>query len=149
MKKKVKTAKKAAPKKATKTKKVAKKAAPKKATKKAAPKAAAKPARKKHEEITGPAKMGTKDAMSVLKKFFNRNGYVRTRDEKKAEKLGNTYKKGYEVRFVAMSASELATLRRAIKSMGFEPNRPYQKHSRWIQPLYGREITLRFAAMMK
>ncbi len=75
---------------------------------------------------------------SALKRFFQRHGYVRVADLGIREELGRKYKKGYEVRLVAVSRREVAWLRRLLKQVGFKPGKPFQKHSRIVQPIYGR-----------
>lgn len=74
-----------------------------------------------------------------MKRFFRQHGYVRVTNLDLREELGQKYKKGYEVRLVAVSQRELTWLRRLLKQAGFKPGKPFQKHSRIVQPIYGRE----------
>jgi hypothetical protein len=83
--------------------------------------------------------------MDELVQFYRRNGYLRLPDEDRQQSEGpRNYKKGYEIRFVAMSKKELATIRRLLKTAGFKPGNPFPKVHRYVQPVYGREATVRF-----
>jgi hypothetical protein len=82
-----------------------------------------------------------------LSAFFSRSGYVRFQQEDRLRE-GRTYHKGEEVRLVANSLAELRTIRRLLRTAEFSPGRPFQKHSRWCQPLYGRETVARFLELI-
>ncbi|MGH2643111.1 MAG: hypothetical protein ACRDE2_04125 [Chitinophagaceae bacterium] len=91
--------------------------------------------------------MSTSKAVQ-LKGFFNRNGYYRIPDEKLREKLKAGYKKGYEVRLVAMDYKEYLSIRKLLKELGYLPGKAYSKGNRRIVPLYGRENYEGFKALM-
>jgi hypothetical protein len=82
-----------------------------------------------------------------LAAFFGRSGYVRLQQAERLEE-GASYHKGEEVRLVAMSQTELRTIRRLLRDAGFSPGKPFQKHTRWCQPLYGREAVAQFLALI-
>ena len=75
---------------------------------------------------------------SNLKKLFKASGYVRLAHRELREKLGQKYKKGYEVRFVLSTKTELNQARQWLSQMGFKPGKPFAKHRRVVQPVYGR-----------
>jgi hypothetical protein len=87
-------------------------------------------------------------AVQKLAAWFNRNGYVRRQNAARQAAEGQLYKKGDEVRFVAKSKSELAMIRRLLRTAGFEPRKPFAKHSGFVQPVYGRETVKRFINLM-
>ena len=74
-----------------------------------------------------------------LRRIFARGGYVRSADlDKRAIRGSSAYKKGYEVRFVLENATELKAVRRLLRAAGFRPAKPFTKHSKIVQPVYGR-----------
>jgi hypothetical protein len=80
-----------------------------------------------------------------LAQYFNRNGYVRRQKLQRLRRDGyRHYKKGDEVRLVAGSLQELATIRSLLQSAGFRPGRPFAKARQYCQPVYGREAVRRF-----
>ncbi len=74
----------------------------------------------------------------LLKQFFQQHGYVRVANETRKEQLGQKYKKGYEVRLVAKTQSELVHIRQLLHQVGFKAGKPFQKYSRIVQPIYGK-----------
>ena len=74
----------------------------------------------------------------ILSQLFHRNGCVRIPDPKLRKDGGQTYKKGFEVRFVARSETELKQINRLLRRAGFKPGKPYQKGRQTVQPIYGR-----------
>jgi hypothetical protein len=89
-----------------------------------------------------------KEVVSQLAALFRRNGYVRwpNRDRRIAEKAA--YRKGYEVRLVADSPTELKAIRRLLKAAGFAAANPFPKARRWRQPVYGKEAVARFLKLV-
>lgn len=84
-----------------------------------------------------------------LARFFVRNGYVRWQDEERLSEAGyQIYKKGDEVRLVANSAEELATIRRLLKQAGFNPGQAFVKGQQFRQPLYGKLAVERFLELI-
>jgi len=80
-------------------------------------------------------------AQLALRDLFEERGFVRTADlEKRRRETAVKYKKGYEVRLTADSEDELSRIRRLLETAGFKPGKPFRKHSRWIQPVYGRSV---------
>lgn len=78
-------------------------------------------------------------AEEKLRAFFRRNGYVREADLAKRRASGSqSYKKGYEVRLVLESEAELREVARALKVAGIAAGKPFTKHSKLIQPIYGK-----------
>ena len=85
-----------------------------------------------------------------LAQFFHRNGYVRWQNARRLKAEGHRrYKKGDEVRLVANSKTELATIRRLLRQAGFNPGRPFKKSWQYRQPLYGRGQVAQFLAMVE
>ncbi|MDA1260847.1 MAG: hypothetical protein O3A20_09530 [Planctomycetota bacterium] len=82
--------------------------------------------------------------------YFSRNGYVRQQDAKRLRTEGyEGYKKGDEVRLIAETRRELASLRRALQQAEFTPGKPFEKGKRWCQPIYGREAVSRFLRVVE
>lgn len=89
--------------------------------------------------------MTPQQAKEFLVTLLHRNGCIRVVDEERRKTQGQKYKKGYEVRFVAKSQEELATIRAALEMLGFTPGKPYQKVHQFIQPVYGKTAVAMFA----
>lgn len=78
-------------------------------------------------------------ALNELGAAFNRGGYIRSPNpERWKMESWRYYKKGYETRFLVDDPAELAELRTLIKRAGFHLVRPFRKHRRLVQPVYGR-----------
>ncbi len=75
----------------------------------------------------------------TLARYFIRKGYVRAANEYLRRTRGRAYKKGYEVRFVLKSVQERNEVRDLLLEVGLKPGNPFEKHSRIVQPVYGRE----------
>jgi hypothetical protein len=82
--------------------------------------------------------MSIQEAEHALISFFLRSGYVRRFDPERRKRENQAYKKGYEVRLVVASRAELRAVRRRLKTVRLRPGRPYPKHGRIVQPVYGR-----------
>ena len=78
-------------------------------------------------------------AIDELVELFERNGVLRWPDADRRAEEGRAYKKGYEVRFVAYSKTELRHIRRLLKHANFPLATPFQKIGRFVQPLYGKQ----------
>ena len=85
--------------------------------------------------------------VAQLAEIFGRSGYVRLQQPMRLRE-GGSYHKGEEVRLVAQSQAELRTIRRLLRSAGFSPGRPFLKHTRWCQPVYGRVAVGQFLEMI-
>jgi hypothetical protein len=86
---------------------------------------------------------------SELAEIFARGGYVRLQNPQRLREGPQSYRKGEEVRLVAQSMTELRTIRRLLRAAGFSPGRPFLKHSKWCQPLYGVEAVGRFLTIIE
>ena len=82
-----------------------------------------------------------------LAAMFARRPWLFVPDEERRQREGQAYKKGYEIRLVAESESELETIRQNLLAAGFPAANPFFKRNRWIQPLYGREAVERFCIL--
>lgn len=80
----------------------------------------------------------TPSTATELATLFARTGYVRRCDAKRRAREGQSYKKGYEVRFVLGSEHETRAVRHLLRAAGLRPGKPFRKHNRLIQPVYGR-----------
>ena len=85
-------------------------------------------------------------AEAQLLHFFQRNGYVRVPSPDRKEEDPD-YKKGYEVRLVLNSSIELAQVEWLLKQVDLKPGKPFQKHSRFVQPIYGKHAVNWFLAL--
>lgn len=85
-----------------------------------------------------------------LTSFYYRSGFARFQhlDRAREKDWWKSYKKGDEIRLVARSRSELATIRRLLRRAGFKPGRPYSQGRAYRQPLYGREAVARFILLV-
>lgn len=84
-----------------------------------------------------------------LAQLFRRNGYVRWQNAQRLSDEGwQVYKKGHEVRMVANSRAELATIRRLLQRAGFKLGQPFTKGSQYRQPVYGKQAVARFLALV-
>lgn len=79
-------------------------------------------------------------AARELAKWFVRCGYVRRCDLERRGREGQSYKKGSEVRFLVESTDQLRAIRRLVRAAGFRPGKPFRKHRRLVQPVYGRPV---------
>lgn len=70
---------------------------------------------------------------------------MRVPDLEKRRQLRATYKKGWEVRLVLASKTELEEARHLLMMEGYRLGRPFAKHSRWVQPVYGKAAVEFFA----
>jgi hypothetical protein len=89
----------------------------------------------------------TDQSMAALKELvalYRRNGALRLPNLQRRSKTPRSYKKGYEVRFVARSQAELRSIRRLLRQAGLPVASPFAKGRRFVQPLYGRENLQRF-----
>lgn len=84
------------------------------------------------------------EAVRQLARFFHRNGYLRWRNPQRLKSDGRAYKKGAEIRLVANSKQELATIRRLLKTAGFKAGRPFVKARQFRQPVYGIDQVIAF-----
>lgn len=86
----------------------------------------------------------------ILAWFFHRNGYFRTLNAERREKLGSkSYKKGYEVRLVARNKDELKLMRSALLQVNFAPGNPFAKAKSTVVPIYGKGAVEFFRAITK
>jgi len=74
----------------------------------------------------------------LLRRFFEQHGYVRVANVILREQMKQFYHKGYEVRLVVKTESELAFVRQLLTQIGFKAGKPFQKHNRIVQPVYGK-----------
>lgn len=76
---------------------------------------------------------------STLAFFLQRNSCLRRPNSLRKKEGAEAYKKGWEMRIVVESATELTQLRRLLRKSGQTPAKAYRKRNKWIQPVYGRE----------
>lgn len=79
-----------------------------------------------------------------LVEYFFRSGCFRSADPNKRKELGQTYKKGYEIRFVAYDENELAELKTLMESLGLKHGKTYAKSKTTVLPVYGKQQMERF-----
>ncbi len=79
-----------------------------------------------------------------LKKYFKRNGCYIIPDLKKRRKKKELYKKGYEVRLVALNYDEYKKIKKLLKGVGFAAGKAFSKARRRVIPIYGKESFLKF-----
>lgn len=83
----------------------------------------------------------------ILGQSFASGGYLRMPD---SDRSGDAhYKKGWEVRLIGDDEDAIAYLREHLKKAGLTPGKPFQKHKRFIQPVYGRAAVESFQRWRK
>jgi hypothetical protein len=91
----------------------------------------------------------TESVAERLSAVFRRNGYVRRQSPRRLAAEGyRGYKKGDEVRFIATSRSELASIQRWLRRAGFEPGRPFAKGRQFALPVYGRTAVQQLLSLL-
>lgn len=84
-----------------------------------------------------------------LAALYRRNGYVRRPPEKRPDAQGSRRThRGYEVRLVASSRSELREIRALLRRAGFRAGRPFAKANQFRLPVYGRDEVKRFLELI-
>jgi hypothetical protein len=76
--------------------------------------------------------------LGELARSFERCGYIRRVNPLRRRRDDQSYKKGYEVRFAVSGEAEAQELQRLLKAVKLRPGKPYPKHQRIVQPVYGR-----------
>lgn len=80
--------------------------------------------------------------------FFKRNGYIREPDENRRKKDGQSYKKGYEIRFVVNDKTELVKVKSLLHMYGFKVGKPFKKRLQTIIPVYGKDAVEKFRKIL-
>lgn len=88
-------------------------------------------------------------ALRELAAIFDRNGVLRTPNLARRAASPRSYKKGYELRFIATSKAELKRIQRLLREAGFPVATPFEKVNRLIQPVYGRDHVERFCEYLE
>jgi len=84
-----------------------------------------------------------------LATVFERNGCIRIPLEKKQGKNQPVYKKGYEIRFVALNGKEQDEICNTLLAEGFSHGNAYTKGNLYIIPVYGYNQLIRFGKIAK
>lgn len=79
-----------------------------------------------------------------ISNYFLRNGNLRYPNEEIRMLKGQDYKKGYEVRLVAINKKGLLKIKSFLKKAGFKPGKPFQKNTQFVIPIYGKEVFEKF-----
>jgi hypothetical protein len=90
------------------------------------------------ERKTNRTQVGHSPARLRLAALFERNGYIRAPSDEQRQRLGEKYKKGWEVRLALHSREELSETRRLLGEVGIRAGKPYKKEKQWVQPIYGK-----------
>ncbi len=70
--------------------------------------------------------------------LFGRPGYVRVPNAERHERDGHRrYKKGWEVRLIAVGEAEVELLERMAVRLNYVPGAPFRKAGQWVVPIYG------------
>ena len=106
------------------------------------------PAAREHDADARPAPVASPAALAELAAWYRRDGVLRTPDRARRADRSRTYKKGYEIRFLADSVGELVRVRALLTAAGLPVAAAYPKGRRFVQPVYGKvNVTaLRLAA---
>jgi hypothetical protein len=96
-----------------------------------------------------PRNRSQQSALRRLAWYYRRCGWSQTpADAELRHKLGDQYKRGFELRIAVHNERELAELRRVLAALGFKPSRPFPKVHRIVQPVYGRAAVARFLLLV-
>lgn len=87
-------------------------------------------------------------AVSTLKAHFNDRAYLRVPNPDRMDEGHEAYKKGFELRFVMDKRKDLTSVRKALADAGFRVAKAFEKNSKFVQPLYGREQVERCLKLM-
>src|SRR5574337_136091 len=85
---------------------------------------------------------------SQLVFFFKRNGHFRIPDKKRKKEGSQVYKKGYEIRLLAATKTELKIINLLLKKSGFKPGKPFEKGNQFVQPVYGKQAVKEFRHLL-
>jgi len=85
-------------------------------------------------------------AKQELYNLFIRNGCIRL-PSKKRKKEGESYKKGYEIRWTAFSKKEAYQIIKMLKSLEIKPGKSYEKNNRVVIPVYNKEVVTGFLGL--
>ncbi len=89
-------------------------------------------------------------APSQIRALFERGGYIRRPNLDRLDEMGSQqYKKGYEVRLVLLTQTEVRLTKRLLKEVGLRVGKPFAKHSRIVLPIYGEEAVTWFEALLR
>ena len=84
--------------------------------------------------------MTKRAATSLLNKWLPDRGYWRIPDTKRQKaESSQSYKKGYEIRFVATDEAEIEQIEDMLSALDIRSGSPFAKANQWIVPVYGRE----------
>lgn len=75
---------------------------------------------------------------ALLRQCFREGGCVRVVDKTRRKKMGQLYKKGYEVRLVVRTRAESLKIRGLLRQVGLNPAATYVKRNQIVQPVYGK-----------
>jgi hypothetical protein len=75
---------------------------------------------------------------TLVRRCFRDGGCVRVVDKVRRKKMGQLYKKGYEVRLVVKTRAELLQVRELLRQVGFNPAKTFVKRNQIVQPIYGK-----------
>lgn len=85
-----------------------------------------------------------KGVKKQLKTAYSLCGYMRIPKMKYGKRLKQInfkiYKKGWETRFVVNNEDALEKIRKLLNYAGFKAGKPYEKHSQFVQPVYGKKF---------
>ena len=81
--------------------------------------------------------------------LYRESGYMRVPNLNRREKEPRDYKKGYEIRIAADTLREIREIRKLLRQVDIQGGKPFKKHSRWIQPIYGKEEMREFKRWLR
>ncbi len=76
---------------------------------------------------------------STLKDYLRANSYARVPDEDRQDEGWSSYKKGYELRIVVKTQTDVKNVKRLLADAKIKPGKPYRKAQQWVLPVYGKE----------
>ena len=89
-------------------------------------------------------------AQSMLVAAFLKNGYIRSRNEKRLKKEGGfNYRKGFEVRLVLKDKKDLKLIQAAIVALDYNLSKSYINQNQIVQPIYGMALSDQFQKLQE
>jgi len=89
-------------------------------------------------------------ALLELARLYQRNGVLRLPNAKKKAENPRSYKKGYEIRFIAYSKQELRHIQRLLRQAKLPVAASFAKSGTLhAQPLYGKQLVQGFLEFLE
>jgi len=92
--------------------------------------------------------MTRRSAITLLRRLFERNGYIRTQRTSRLTEGPTKYKKGDEIRFV-VTEEELPDVYEALDVLGIDAGAAFTKGNYMAVPVYGRQVVAELSTLLE